>query len=518
MFMNKSISLKTVDLFAPSHVQRNSESSIETESLVSPVKKPKLPVLRKIGIPNPPATLKKPSRWARAKAAIYNSPSLLAKTLSLFQRTPSSSAFSEEESYSALINNPSSPLPTSLEPLLPSDFTEPPNTSQLCARAENFFTGVNSESDTEYVDCDFENKVDESLKKIVEEKLPTEPLQGRSIIRAKTSSRIQNISDSNVLKELMEVKNQDIILPTYGKGNTASRLQNFGNEDEACACISFSPTPVVRYYASSRSAGNGGISGHHNMSGLRQNATNATRLIQQCSPVAFAIPDRSSTPIATVASSVRFSTPTSSPHTATHLSSSVLIHPNVATAADHLYGESEVLVIKQPRSSVVNEPVGLRKEKELEAISEPFKQPVAPSNDVRRAGSNPNSKSQPVNIDSPITLSSIANVMVLGDLHDLQKGNRALTMLIQLPSFGSSPWTMRFDRWIKLFDNIVAMSDWTSDETVNMLVTKLTGRLMNYCRIFWRRSRRLSENKKAFTRTVSWQRKSRFFSSAIGRN
>jgi len=34
---------------------------------------------------------------------------------------------------------------------------------------------------------------------------------------------------------------------------------------------------------------------------------------------------------------------------------------------------------------------------------------------------------------------------------------------------------MRFDRWIKLFDNIVAMSNWTDDEIVNMLVTKLTG-------------------------------------------
>jgi hypothetical protein len=101
--------------------------------------------------------------------------------------------------------------------------------------------------------------------------------------------------------------------------------------------------------------GNGDIPGNRNTSELRQNATNATRLVHQCSPVAFATPDRSSTPIAPVASSVRFSTPTSSPHTATHLSSSVLIHPNVATAADHLYGESEVLVIKQPRSSVVNE-------------------------------------------------------------------------------------------------------------------------------------------------------------------
>jgi hypothetical protein len=178
-----------------------------------------------------------------------------------------------------------------------------------------------------------------------------------------------------------------------------------------------------------------------------------------------------------------------------------------------------VLVIKQPRSSVVNEPVGLRKEKELQAISEPFKQPVAPSNDVRRAGSNPNSKSQPVKIDSPITLSSIANVMVLGDLHDLQKGNRALTMLIQLPSFGSSPWTMRFDRWIKLFDNIVAMSDWTSDETVNMLVTKLTGEAHELLQnILEAVTKDYQKIKKALTRTVSWQRKSRFFSSAIGRN
>ncbi|EFX62451.1 hypothetical protein DAPPUDRAFT_120227, partial [Daphnia pulex] len=177
---------------------------------------------------------------------------------------------------------------------------------------------VNSESDTEYVDCDFENKVDESLKKIVEEKLPTEPLQGRSIIRARTLSRIQDISDINVPEDLIEVKNQDIVLPTYGNGSKASGMQNFGNGD---------------------------IPGNRNTSELRQNATNATRLVHQCSPVAFATPDRSSTPIAPVASSVRFSTPTSSSHTATRLSSSVLIHSNVATAADHLYGESEVLVI-----------------------------------------------------------------------------------------------------------------------------------------------------------------------------
>jgi hypothetical protein len=34
---------------------------------------------------------------------------------------------------------------------------------------------------------------------------------------------------------------------------------------------------------------------------------------------------------------------------------------------------------------------------------------------------------------------------------------------------------MTFDHWIKLFDNVVAKSNWTEKETVNMLVTKLTG-------------------------------------------
>ncbi len=34
---------------------------------------------------------------------------------------------------------------------------------------------------------------------------------------------------------------------------------------------------------------------------------------------------------------------------------------------------------------------------------------------------------------------------------------------------------MRFDQWIKLFDNIVTMSNWTDEEIVTMLVTKLTG-------------------------------------------
>ena len=67
------------------------------------------------------------------------------------------------------------------------------------------------------------------------------------------------------------------------------------------------------------------------------------------------------------------------------------------------------------------------------------------------------------------------SVPPVGDLNDYQKGQRALTMLIQLPNFSGSPAT-RFDRWIKLFENIVSMSNWSDEEKVNMLITKMTDR------------------------------------------
>ncbi len=414
--------------------------------------------------------MKKPSRCARAKAAIYNSPSLLAKTLSLFLRTPSSPALSEADSYSA-INKSSFPPPTSLQPLLASDFTEPPNISQPFDRAEEFLTGVTSESDSGYFDFDFEKEVDESRKKTDENKLLTEPLQERRIVQQNKLTRIQKISDSNVPDDLMDAKNQDIVLPTCEKG-TASGMRNFDNEDEAYACISFSPTPVVRYYASSRSAGNEGIACNHKTSRLRQNATTAASIVHEDSPDTFAIPHKSSAPNAQITDSVGFSAFADSPFTATHRSSSVYISPNAETDACNIYKKTEV---RRTCSPVENESVGLQEHQKFESTSEAATQPVTPSSNVTLAGPNTNSRSQTVNMESPIKLSNIASVMILGDLHDLQKGNRALSMLIQLPSFGSGLSTMRFDRWIKLFENIVAMSDWTSDETVNMLVTKLTG-------------------------------------------
>jgi hypothetical protein len=70
---------------------------------------------------------------------------------------------------------------------------------------------------------------------------------------------------------------------------------------------------------------------------------------------------------------------------------------------------------------------------------------------------------------------AVPEIMVHTNMQGIHKGNRAVTILLQLPSFSGGPSTMRFDRWVKLFDNIVAMSKWTDDEIVNILVTKLTG-------------------------------------------
>jgi hypothetical protein len=78
-------------------------------------------------------------------------------------------------------------------------------------------------------------------------------------------------------------------------------------------------------------------------------------------------------------------------------------------------------------------------------------------------------------MDSFSQQAAISQIMTLTDIQDIHKGNRAVTMLLQLPSFSGGPSTMRFDQWIKLFDNIVAMSNWTDEEIVTMLVTKLTG-------------------------------------------
>jgi hypothetical protein len=77
-------------------------------------------------------------------------------------------------------------------------------------------------------------------------------------------------------------------------------------------------------------------------------------------------------------------------------------------------------------------------------------------------------------MDSFSQQAAVSQIMTLTDIQGIHKGNRAVTMLLQLPFFSGGP-AMRSDQWIKLFDNIVAMSNWTDEEIVTMLVTKLTG-------------------------------------------
>ncbi|KAK4006498.1 hypothetical protein OUZ56_011652 [Daphnia magna] len=110
----------------------------------------------------------------------------------------------------------------------------------------------------------------------------------------------------------------------------------------------------------------------------------------------------------------------------------------------------------------------------LNATSIKTKQPAPP---VAQSTPTENNKQfhrkQIIKMD-PLQFSLVTNVIPIGDLQELQKGQGAQTMLIQLQNFTGGPST-RFDRWIKLFENIVAMSNWNEKEKMNMLVTKIAG-------------------------------------------
>ncbi|KAK4045297.1 hypothetical protein OUZ56_032835 [Daphnia magna] len=99
---------------------------------------------------------------------------------------------------------------------------------------------------------------------------------------------------------------------------------------------------------------------------------------------------------------------------------------------------------------------------------------TAPSSGTLASNQN---KHQPVKTSQKMNnnqQSHQSNNLPLGDLQDYQKGQRALTMLLQIPNF-SGGLTARFDRWIKLFDNVVAISNWTDEDKINMPITKMTG-------------------------------------------
>lgn len=58
-------------------------------------------------------------------------------------------------------------------------------------------------------------------------------------------------------------------------------------------------------------------------------------------------------------------------------------------------------------------------------------------------------------------------------LMEFHRNQRALTMLSQVPVFSGGP-THRFDRWIKQFEAVVNLSNWSDEEKVHMLSIKMT--------------------------------------------
>ncbi len=62
---------------------------------------------------------------------------------------------------------------------------------------------------------------------------------------------------------------------------------------------------------------------------------------------------------------------------------------------------------------------------------------------------------------------------------DSNKGRGAITMLNHIQNYTGGQ-AVRFDRWIKLFDNVVAMSNWNNSDIISMLSTKMTGEAYDF--------------------------------------
>ena len=79
--------------------------------------------------------------------------------------------------------------------------------------------------------------------------------------------------------------------------------------------------------------------------------------------------------------------------------------------------------------------------------------------------------SSPIRCPSPKKENGGKEFRTFSDTH---KGRGAITMLNQIQNYTGSP-AVHFDRWIKLFDNVVAMSNWNNSDIVSMLSTKMSG-------------------------------------------
>ena len=378
-----------------------------------------------VGTSEPQAIGKKPSAWERTKSAIYNSPSLFARIVSLGRSGNSTSASDSGSNTSVSAGILPSPS-TAIAPLLPTNFSEPPySSSRIFAAAEEFLSEVPSVGDSDHSSVvqagshiDNLRTSPHSDESIRHSSLQPEDSTGFRALQNNTrqesvhsfSSRTKDVAD-----QLVDVSTGPTRLSEFGTGNEASDWQFVSCSEKNHPCLSapsnLSPFPSNEVICSSYDPVT-----NYNTSGF----------IHQQRDKSF-----------------------SGKHESIYFPSQPLSGVGV------LGGNSQHSL---PGGSESNDSFHFEPESRIPLSEHP--RPIFSSTQL-----NKDSFSQPATVSQ----------MALADLQSVHKGNRAVTMLLQVPSFNGDPSTMRFDRWIKLFDNIVAMSNWTDDEIVNMLVTKVTG-------------------------------------------
>jgi hypothetical protein len=210
--------------------------------------------LLEVGTSDPQAIGKKPSAWERTKSAIYNSPSLFARIVSL-GRSGNSTSASESGSNTSVSAGILPSLSTAFAPLLPTNFSEPPySSSRIFAAAEEFLSDVPSVGDSDHSSnvqagshIDNLRTSPHSDESIRHSSLQPEDSTGFRALQNNTrqepvhsfSYRNQNIAD-----QLVDAAEGSIRLPEYGIGDEASGIQLAGGSNETHPCVStshFSP-------------------------------------------------------------------------------------------------------------------------------------------------------------------------------------------------------------------------------------------------------------------------------------
>ena len=375
-----------------------------------------------VGTPDPQAIGKKPSAWERTKSAIYNSPSLLARIISL-GRSGNSTSASDSGSNISLRAGILSSLSVGLAPLLSEILVAPPYSSScISAAAEEFLSDAPGASENErpsFTPADshissrhnFQRPNDSFERKILESVDTNQNRALQSDARPRSEHSI-SYGNQNASDQLVDVSTGPVSQSEY----EASDVQFVSCSEKNSPCLS-APNNSFPFPSKEVICSSCGPVTNYNTSGF----------IHQQRDESF-----------------------SGKHESIYFPSQPLSGVGVL-----LGGNSQHSL---PGGSESNDSFHFEPESRIPLSEHP--RPIFSSTQL-----NKDSFSQPATVSQ----------MALADLQSVHKGNRAVTMLLQVPSFNGDPSTMRFDRWIKLFDNIVAMSNWTDDEIVNMLVTKVTG-------------------------------------------